>query len=72
MQTINESRLKELSDETILELNKTGYLGAIYAVLMSLGQLNRIIQLTSDDENPVAALRLQVEKPETEKEAEPA
>lgn len=69
MQTINETRLKALSDETVLELNKAGYLGAIYAILMSLGQLNRIVQFTADTENPVQALRLQVEKTEEEKEA---
>lgn len=66
MQTINEAKLKELSDETILELHKSGYLGAIYAVLMSLGQLNRIIQFTADSENPISALRLQADKSEEE------
>ncbi|WP_158971285.1 SapC family protein [Paraglaciecola sp. L3A3] len=73
MQTINETRLKALSDETILELHKAGYLGAIYAILMSLGQLNRIVQFTADTENPIQGLRLQVEKPEgaTTEEAAP-
>jgi hypothetical protein len=66
MQTIKESKLQDLSDETILELQKSGFLGAIYAILMSLGQLNRIIQLTSDSDNPINALRLQADKQEEE------
>ncbi|MGJ8679754.1 SapC family protein [Paraglaciecola sp.] len=70
MKTINETRLKALSDETILELHKAGYLGAIYAILMSLGQLNRIVQFTADSENPIQGLRLQVEKPEDAPAAE--
>lgn len=72
MKTINESRLKALSDETILELHKAGYLGAIYAILMSLGQLNRIVQFTAEGENPIQGLRLQVEKEEEKEKAETA
>ena len=62
MQTISEKRLLELDSEVILELQKNGYLGAIYAVLLSLSQLNRLVQLTQNDENPVRALQLQREE----------
>lgn len=73
IKTINESKLKGLSDETVLELHKAGYLGAMYAILMSLGQLNRIVQLNAGSENPISGLRLQTEKTEEEsKEAQSA
>jgi hypothetical protein len=63
MQTINEKRLQALDSDVILELHKLGYLGAIYAVLMSLGQLNRLVQLTQGSENAITSLHLQVEDP---------
>ncbi|GAC21419.1 SapC family protein [Paraglaciecola arctica] len=69
MQTISEKRLQALDAETITDLHKTGFLGAIYAVLMSLGQLNRLVQLTQSGENPVKALQLQAEAPATEEAA---
>lgn len=75
MQTISEKRLQALDAETVAELHKTGYLGAIYAVLMSLGQLNRMVQLTQSGENPVRALQIQPEvaevAPEVASEAVP-
>jgi hypothetical protein len=63
MQTISEKRLQGLDADTVAELHKTGYLGAIYAVLMSLGQLNRLVQLTQTGDNPVKSLQLQPEEP---------
>jgi hypothetical protein len=65
MQTISEKRLQALDADTVAELHKSGYLGAIYAVLLSLGQLNRLVQLTQGGENPVKALQLQAEAPAT-------
>lgn len=69
MQTISEKRLQALDADTVADLHKSGYLGAIYAVLMSLGQLNRLVQLTQHTENPVKALQLQAEAPATEEAA---
>jgi hypothetical protein len=66
MQTISEKRLQELDADTVAELHKKGYLGAIYAILMSLGQLNRLVQLTQSGENPVKSLQLQPEEPVAE------
>ena len=66
MQTISEKRLQELDADTVAELHKTGYLGAIYAILMSLGQLNRLVQLTQGGASPVRALQLQLEEPAKE------
>jgi hypothetical protein len=69
MQTISEKRLQALDADTIAELHKIGYLGAIYAVMLSLGQLNRLVQLTKTTANPVRALQLQPEEPATEEAA---
>lgn len=69
MQTISEKRLQALDTDTIADLHKSGYLGAMYAVLMSLGQLNRLVQLTQTSDNPVKSLQLQAEAPATEEAA---
>lgn len=43
--TINESKLKDLSDAKVLEFHKSGLFVPIYAMLGSLAQLNRLVQL---------------------------
>lgn len=68
--TISEARLNELDDEKFLELKKSGFLGAIYAMLMSLGQINRLVQLSVDTENPIRAVQLKTAKAEEEAPAE--
>ena len=72
MQTISEKRLQALDSDTVLDLHKAGYLGAIYAVLMSLGQLNRLVQLTQNSDNAVTSLNLQIEEPAAEEAAKAA
>jgi len=41
---IDENRLKELSDEKVLEVHKTGLLPVVYASLMSMGNWRMIMQ----------------------------
>jgi hypothetical protein len=62
MHGINEKRLQALEEAQILELHKSGFLGAIYALLMSLGQLNRLVQLSAKGEKPIQGLQLRVEE----------
>jgi len=62
MMTISEKNLQALDADIIADLHKTGYLGAIYAILLSIGQLNRLVQLTQGSENPVRSLQLQPEE----------
>ena len=62
MLSINEKKLLELPDEKVLELHKSGFLGAIYAVMMSLGQLNRLVELSNSTENPIRNMQLSVVK----------
>jgi len=66
MMTISEKNLQALDADIIADLHKTGYLGAIYAILLSIGQLNRLVQLTQGSENPVRSLQLQPEEPAVE------
>ena len=42
---VNEERLNKLSDELFLQLRTKGYLPAIYAHLLSLGQTERLVRL---------------------------
>ena len=56
--SINEKKLLELPEEQVLELHKAGFLGAIYAVMMSIGQLNRLVELSNDTENPIRSMQL--------------
>lgn len=62
MMTINEKKLLELSDEKVLELHKAGFLGALYAVMMSLGQLNRLVELSNGTDNPIRNMQMSVVK----------
>jgi hypothetical protein len=66
MQSISEKRLHELSDEQILELHKAGFLGAIYAILLSLGQLNRLVQMSAEGASPIQSLQLKIDEPTKE------
>ncbi|RDV29058.1 SapC protein [Alteromonas aestuariivivens] len=67
MLSINEKKVLELSDEQVLELHKSGFLGAMYAIMMSLGQLNRLVELSKETANPVRTMQLSVVRPEAEK-----
>lgn len=58
MFTINEKRLIELSEDKVLELHKQGFLGALYAIMLSLGQLNRLVELSNDTANPIATMQI--------------
>ncbi len=58
MMSINEKKLLELPDDQVLELHKAGFLGAMYAVMMSVGQLNRLVELSNGTENPIRSMQL--------------
>jgi hypothetical protein len=60
MMSINEKKLLELPEEKVLELHKAGFLGAMYAVMMSVGQLNRLVELSNELENPIRNMQLSV------------
>ncbi|MEL7537713.1 MAG: SapC family protein [Pseudomonadota bacterium] len=52
LHTIDEERLRTLDDATTLDLQQRGYLMAIHAMLVSMGQVNALVQrhaAASDD-----------------------
>lgn len=60
---VDEGRFGELSEEQVLELHRKGYLGLVYAHLMSLGSANRLFD---------RHLARKAETPETEASSEDA
>ncbi|MGB0214491.1 MAG: SapC family protein, partial [Alteromonas oceani] len=57
--TIDEKKLVELSDEQVVELHRAGFMGALYAMMLSLGQLNRLIELFTNAESPIKAMQME-------------
>ncbi|KGJ97508.1 SapC family protein [Colwellia psychrerythraea] len=49
--TVNEDKVKLLADDKVLDFHKRGLFVPIYAMLGSLGQLNRLVQLRNDTGN---------------------
>jgi len=58
LMTINEERLALLDASTIYELHTQGLLVAINAMMLSLRQYNRLVQLTQNTENPIIKIGL--------------
>jgi pyruvate/2-oxoglutarate dehydrogenase complex dihydrolipoamide acyltransferase (E2) component len=52
---INEERLNSFSDALFLEVRAKGFLPAMYAHLMSLPQIERLVQLSKAKTGPAAA-----------------
>ena len=44
LKSVNEKKLQELSDDEFIELRKTGFLGPIYALILSVYQLNELMK----------------------------
>lgn len=58
MLSIDEPKLLDLADEEVVALHKKGFLGALYAIMMSLGQLNRLVELSNNTESPIRSLQI--------------
>ncbi|MBT1450502.1 SapC family protein [Glaciecola sp. XM2] len=58
MLSINEKKLLDLDDDKVLALHKAGYLGAIYSMMLSLGQLNRLVELSNKTKNPIQSMQI--------------
>jgi hypothetical protein len=66
---INEERLNAFSDALFLEVRGKGYLPAIYAHLMSLPQIERLVQLSKGKAQPTSAAPVSAASPEVVEEA---
>lgn len=64
LSTIDEVALQALSEEQFQALNASGYLPPIYAMLMSIYQLNLLVQMNnrSDGLSKVKQVKLEMEK----------
>lgn len=62
--SINEKKMIDLPDDKIIALHKAGYLGAAYSMMLSLGQLNRLVELTNKTDNPVQSIQISQVSPE--------
>jgi len=51
MFTVNEDKVKSLTDDKVLDFHKRGLFVPIYAMLGSLGQINRLVQLRNQTNN---------------------
>lgn len=67
--SVNEKKLLALADEKVLELHKAGFLGAAYSTMLSLGQLNRLVELSNKTENPIQSIQIAPSAPAAEAEA---
>lgn len=56
--SINEKKLIDLDDDKVLAMHKAGFLGAAYSMMLSLGQLNRLVELSNKTDNPVQAIQI--------------
>ncbi len=68
MMSINEKKLIELDDAKVVELHKAGFMGAIYAMMMSLGQLNRLIELSKSLDNPIVNMQIGADQEQAQQE----
>ncbi|GAW95018.1 MULTISPECIES: SapC family protein [Colwellia] len=57
--TINEDKVKSLADDKVLDFHKRGLFVPIYAMLGSLGQMNRLVQLRNlTGKNKIAGIQI--------------
>jgi len=57
--TINEDKVKALADDKVIDFHKRGLFVPIYAMLGSLGQINRLVQLRNQvSENKISGIQI--------------
>ncbi|MEM9173127.1 MAG: SapC family protein [Pseudomonadota bacterium] len=68
LHTVDEEALKSLTGEVLEEMNSKGYLMVAHALLMSLNQVNSIVQRHNQlgDKPSIKQIQLQIEKPKAE------
>ena len=71
LKSVNEKKLQELSDDEFIELRKTGFLGPIYALILSVYQLNELMKRHNQTPGVEPIVQVKME-PAEETTAEPA
>lgn len=65
---INEKKIHELTDEQTLDFHKRGLFIPIHSMMVSIGQLNRLVQLRNEySKDKIAGIKLQPRTEETAK-----
>jgi hypothetical protein len=67
--SVDEKKLLGLADDKVLELHKAGFLGAAYSTMLSLGQLNRLVELSNKTENPIQSIQIAPSAPAAQSDA---
>jgi len=70
LKSVNEQKLLELSDEDFIKLRKTGFLGPIYALILSAFQLNELMKRHNQQSGANQVVQVVME-PEENKSSEP-
>lgn len=68
MYSISEKRLLALDEAKVIDLHRKGYLGAAYSLMLSLGQLSRLVDLSQSTEHPIQAFQIQRPEEKTEEQ----
>jgi len=71
LKSVNEKKLQELSDDEFIKLRKTGFLGPIYALILSVYQLNELMKRHNQTPGVEPIVQVKME-PAEETAAEPA
>lgn len=58
MKVISEEALMKLTDEKAAEFFKKGWIGAIYASMMSMAQLNKLVELSNKTDAPIRSIQV--------------
>jgi hypothetical protein len=67
--TINEEKIKALADDKVIDFHKRGLFVPIYAMLGSLGQINRLVQLRNQvSDNKISGIQIAPSVKETAQE----
>ena len=71
LKSVNEKKLQELSDDEFIKLRKTGFLGPIYALILSVYQLNELMKRHNQTPGVEPIVQVKME-PAEETAAEPS
>jgi hypothetical protein len=62
--SIDEKKLIALDDDKVVALHKAGFMGAAYSMMLSLGQLNRLVELSNKTDNAIQSIQIVPVTPE--------
>jgi len=70
LNSVNERKLLDMDDETFLKLRKTGFLAPIYALILSVFQLNELMKRHNQQAGVKQIVQVSMNPPESSNEEE--